>query len=238
VFFFGDNGVAHARGKQFCYDGGLHVPLIVRIPPRYRPASQGQPGTVYNELVSAIDFGVTSLELAGLPRPAKTEGRTFFGPQVEPRPYIVGARDRCDETMDRIRTIRTKEFSYLRNFYPERPYMQPNAYKERQYPVWNLLKELGGEGKLTPAQALFVAPTRPPEELYDLKADPYEIHNLAGDPQYRDTLLKLRATLDQWICQTGDQGQVPEDPAIAESWRKAEKDRAKAKVQGKRAAKH
>ena len=120
------------------------------------------------------------MALAGLPKPEGMQGRVFLGDQTEaPRQYVFGARDRCDETVFRLRTVRDARYRYIRNFTPERPFLQPNQYKENSYPVWNLLKELAAEGKLTPAQKALTAPTMPPEELYDLAADPYEIQNLA-----------------------------------------------------------
>jgi hypothetical protein len=93
---------------------------------------------------------------------------------------------------------------------PERPYMQPNKYKETEYPVWNLLKELNAQGKLTPAQALFCAPVKPAEELYDITADPEEVNNLAKLPKYKNQLASMSSLLEKWIVQTGDKGQFPE----------------------------
>ena len=40
---------------------------------------------------------------------------------------------------------------------------------------------------------------RPPEELYDLEADPLERRNLAADTAYREPLAGLRAQLDDWL---------------------------------------
>lgn len=116
-----------------------------------------------------------------------------------------------DETVDMMRAVRDKRFKYIKNYYPERPYMQPNKYKETEYPVWNLLKELKAEGKLTPAQALFTADEKPEEELYDIVKDPYELNNLAGSPKCKNELHLMRKRLDEWIKKTGDKGQVPEE---------------------------
>ena len=100
---------------------------------------------------------------------------------------------------------------------PERPYTQKNRYKERSYPMLNLMKELHAEGKLTPAQALFMAPRKPDEELYDVWNDPYEIHNLATSARHQKTLKKMRALLERWVRETGDKGRVPEkESAITE----------------------
>lgn len=215
VIFFGDNGQAHVRGKQFCYDSGLIVPLIIRWPKGVPAPKNFKPGTVDSQLLDAIDWSATTLAIAGAPKPPTMQGRVFLGDRAEPpREYSFGARDRCDETVFRFRTARDARYRYIKNFTPDRPFLQPNAYKERQYPVWNLLKELNAQGKLTPAQAVLCAPTMPAEELYDLESDPYEIKNLAGSPEHADVLKRLRAALEQWIAETHDAGAAMEPPEV------------------------
>jgi N-sulfoglucosamine sulfohydrolase len=210
VFFFGDHGRPMPRDKQFLYDGGIRIPLLIRIPEKYRPAGY-QPGGVSDALVSAIDITATTLRLAGVEPPTHMEGRPFFGPGVQPREFIIAARDRCDETVDRIRCVRTRRFKYIRNFFPERPYTQQNVYKDVNYVTLAVMRQLQEAGKLSGPPSAFLAPRRPPEELYDLAADPHETRNLADDPKYRRTLEEMRAILDRWIRETGDQGQHPED---------------------------
>lgn len=213
VIFIGDHGRCHVRGKQWLYDGGIHIPLLVRWPARIKA------GQVCDDLVSAIDISATILKIAGIEPPKYMEGKVFLKEDAKGiwRPaaqhdYIIAARDRCDETVDRIRCVRTKQYKYIRNFMPERPYTQPNEYKEQNYPMLNLMKELYAQGKLTPVQALFMAPRKPDEELYDLTADPWEINNLAASPKHQKTLKDMRAILDKWIKQTDDKGQFPEKP--------------------------
>jgi hypothetical protein len=113
--------------------------------------------------------------------------------------------------------VRDSRYRYIRNFTPERPFLQPNAYKERQYPVWNLLKELQAEGKLTPAQAVLAASQMISEELYDLEIDPFEIKNLAesSTQAHRKKLAELRSELQRWIRETGDQGELLEPTDLA-----------------------
>lgn len=218
VVFFGDNGAAHVRGKQFCYDSGLHVPAIVRWPKGLPAPAQLKPGTVDDRLLHSIDLAPTMLALAGAAKPPKMEGRIFLGPSCEPsREYVFGARDRCDETVMRIRTVRDAQYRYIRNFTPGVPLLAPNAYKERQYPVWNLLKELNAQGRLTPMQAALCAPRMPDEELYDVRADPHETVNLATSdkPEHRAAATRLRDALERWIRDTGDMGQILEPPEVA-----------------------
>jgi arylsulfatase A-like enzyme len=216
VVFFGDNGQAHVRGKQFCYDSGLHVPMIIRWPKSLRAPKHFNPGTVDARLIAAIDLAPTMLALAGAQKPAKMQGEIFLGDRAaKARRYVFGARDRCDETVFRFRTARDARYRYIRNFTPERPFLQPNEYKERAYPVWNLLKELHAAGKLTPPQAFLCAPTMPAEELYDLETDPHEVRNLAQSPKHQRVLNRLRAALDHWIEATDDQGRALEPPELA-----------------------
>lgn len=122
-----------------------------------------------------------------------------------------------DETVARFRTVRDVRYRYIRNFMPERPLLQANQYKERSYPVWNLLKELDAQGKLTPAQKFLAAPHMPAEELYDLENDPHEIHNRAGSskPEHEAALKRLRGVLEKWIEASNDQGRIPEPPEVA-----------------------
>lgn len=211
VIFIGDHGRCHVRGKQWLYDGGIHIPLIIRWPGKL------EPGEMCDDLVSAIDISATVLKIAGIDPPKHMEGQVFLGPMAKKREYIIAARDRCDETIDRIRCVRTKRHKYIRNFMPERPYTQENAYKRRSYPMLSLMEGLHAQGKLTAIQALFMAPRKPDEELYDIRNDPYEIHNLSTSPEHQQTMKRMRTILEKWIRDTGDQGQFPEkESAISE----------------------
>ncbi|HYI94209.1 MAG TPA: hypothetical protein VEX68_11745, partial [Bryobacteraceae bacterium] len=126
---------------------------------------------------------------------------------------IVAARDRCDMTVDRIRCVRDKQYKYIRNFMPERPYTQFNNYIETQYPTLNVMKKLHAEGKLNATQQLFMAPRKPDVELYDVNADPHEVNNLAAKPEHASLMKQYAKRLDKWIKETGDQGRVRENQA-------------------------
>jgi arylsulfatase A-like enzyme len=203
IILMGDNGISHARGKQFLYDEGIHTPFIVRGPGITK-------GAVRGDLIEHIDMAATSLAWAGLPVPAWMQGRDVFAKEYKKRDAVFSARDRCDETVDRIRSVRTEQFKYIRNFYPLRPLLQPNDYKDNK-PVLKKIRELHELGKLSAEQgSLLLSPTRPKEELYDVKADPFERLNLADDPAHQTTLTSMRARLDQWIVETRDRGPEPE----------------------------
>ena len=203
VFFITDHGISHARGKQFLYDEGAHIPLVVRGP-------GAAVGAVRTDLVEHIDLAATSLAAAGIEIPKGMHSRDVLAKDYRPREAVFAARDRCDETVEHLRMARTSTWKYIRNFLPKRPHLQPNAYKDSKAIV-KRLRELHGSGKLTglPEQLLF-APERAPEELYDLEADPFEVRNLAADPSHEAALKEMRGRLDRWMEETGDQGRVPE----------------------------
>ncbi len=213
VVFMGDNGESHVRGKQFCYEEGLRVPLIIRWAKSFPPPAHFRADSADTRLLESIDLAPTFLSLAGAGIPPKMQGRPFLGDQTgQPKEYVFGARDRCDETAMRIRTVRDSRYRYIRNFTPEVPLLAPNKYKETQYPVWNLLKELNAQGKLTPAQSALCAPRLPDEELYDMQSDPHQVNNLArsSKPEHQQTLDRMAKVLARWIKDTGDQGEIPE----------------------------
>jgi N-sulfoglucosamine sulfohydrolase len=218
IVFFGDNGQAHVRGKQFCYESGLLVPMIIRWPKQFPEPKNFKAGTVNTQLLEAIDLAPSMLEIAGARVPTRMQGVPFLGDHARaPKQFVFGARDRCDETVFRFRTVRDGQYRYIRNFTPERPFLQANEYKEKQYPVWNLIKELNTQGKLTPVQAVLAAPTMPKEELYDLNVDPHETNNLALRWDHQPTVLRLRGVLEKWIEESNDQGKELEPAALAAS---------------------
>ena len=215
VLFMSDHGMAHVRGKQFCYDDGLRIPLLIRWPNAHPLPAGFQPGSISDRLLEAIDIPATLLSLAGCPRPAGMQGRAFLGPFTEPpRELAFAARDRCGEALFRLRTVRDKRFRYIRNYMPEVPFFATSKYKETSYPVWNLIQELGRTGGLTPWQRDFYLTPLPAEELYDMASDPWSQHNLARDPAHSDTLARLRNALERWVEESQDQGRTPEPPEV------------------------
>jgi len=217
VIFFADNGRLEARGIHWCYDSGLRVPLIIRWPKNYPPPPQFGAGKVNEQVISLLDLTATTLAVAGVPPPLGMQSRAFLGEQADPpRRYAFSARDRIDETVQRIRSVRDERYRYIRNFMPEQPFMALNRYKEKCFLVLPLMRELSAQGKLTGPPLALMAPRLADEELYDTQADPHEIRNLARseDPEHREALVRLRAALDVWMTETGDLGHRPEPPEI------------------------
>jgi N-sulfoglucosamine sulfohydrolase len=214
VFFWGDHGRGLPRGKRWTYDSGTRVPLLVRWP------GQIKANTTVDDVVMLFDLGPTALSIAGVPIPSHMQAQAFLGAQKKaPREYAFAHRDRMDETYDMVRAVRDKQFRYIRNFNSGRPYTQYLEYLE-QMPTMQELRRLykdhynalGADyGKaLTPVQLLWMAPEKPPEELYDLTVDPYEINNLAKSAAHQDVMKRMRNALDKWQKDTKDLGLVPE----------------------------
>ncbi|MEF8885500.1 MAG: sulfatase [Haloarculaceae archaeon] len=208
VCFLADHGMRLPRHKQFCYEGGIRIPLVF--------AGPGVPaGVERDDLVSGIDVGPTSLALAGIDVPDHVHGGDVFAEDFH-REFVVAARDRCDYTRDRIRAVVTDRYKYIRNYMTDRPYLQPQYRDGREY--MTVLKRLHEAGALDETQSRFVSDERPAEELYDLRADPHETENLvhSDDREHATALGRLRETLARWTVETGDEGGEPEsDAALA-----------------------
>lgn len=192
VFLISDHGVCQIRGKQFLYDEGIRIPMIVRWPGKI------QPGQVSEDLVMSIDICATLLQVAGVKAPVPLHGRSLFSPEVKERQYVFAARDKMDKTRDSMRAIRSKDYKLILNLMPDRPWVQFSRYKEGAYPVLAEMNVLNLQGKLNREQAAFFAPTKPEIELFDLRHDPHEVHNVADDPAYAEVKAELLSEMDRW----------------------------------------
>ena len=214
VFHWSDHGPL-PRGKRWPYDSGIRMPMIIRWP------GAVEPGTVREELVSTIDLGPTVLSAVGRPVPRHMQGQAFLGRggvegAAPEREYVYASRDRYDESYDMVRAVRDRRFKYMRNYRPDLPYLLWIPYRNR-HPIVQEMWRLYLAGELEGPQLLMFRESRPPEELYDTEADPYEIRNLAGEPEHAADLERLRGALDAWIDEVGDMGRVPEADMVA-SW--------------------
>jgi len=199
------------RGKRWLYDSGLNIPLIIKFPGKPKPA-------VDNRLISSIDFGPTVLSLAGIPVPAHMQGIPFLGDQIgETRDAVYAARDRVDESYDMIRSVRTKDYLYIRNYYPNQPYPIWVPYLTNM-PIYKEMLRLDAEDKLTGPQKSWMAYSRPPEELYDVKADPFQLKNLVNEQSLKTVLADLRKRHKSWTLETGDLGHMNEPEMIEQMW--------------------
>ena len=212
IFFFSDHGDGMPYFKRELYDRGLRAPLLIKAP--FLEA-----GSQSNELISFVDFAPTLLSLAGVPIPESMQGQAFLGPQksATPRKYSFAARDRMDSEYDRVRAVTDGEFKYIRNYMPEKPNYQNVNYR-LQNPLMIHLLELNSKGLLNANQARWCAPTKPKEELYDTKTDPWEFKNLIGNPLYEEKLRELRKAHEDWVLTYGDLGALVEMDMVRNWW--------------------
>lgn len=212
IFFFSDHGDGLPRAKRWIYDSGIKVPLIIKYP------DNRLAGEFTDELVSFVDFAPTILSLAGINIPGHLQGQAFAGSgKAEARDYIYAAKDRMDPAMDNQRAVRDKRYKYIRNYMPERPYVQFLPYRDQMALMQELFR-YEKEGKLNEIQTLWFQKTKPIEELYDTWEDPYEVKNLASDPRFHDILERLRNKHMEWKEYTKDWGLIPETELIKKLW--------------------
>ena len=210
VFFWPDHGQGIPRGKRTLWDTGLKIPLVVYFPPKYRHLSPTAPGGKCSSLVSLVDLGPTLLSVLGLPVPSHMQGVAFLGPAAgPPREYVYGARDRVDEVLELSRSVRDKRYLYIRNYMPDLSWNQPETYSD-QLPLRREITRLAAEGKLGEAPLTYAGPGKPPEALYDTEKDPWQIRNVAGDPEYAPVLERMKQALRDWQVACRDLGLIPE----------------------------
>jgi len=220
VWFWGDHGEGIPHGKRSLTEHGLRVPLLVRVPETWRRLAtlpdNTPPAGVTAVLVSLLDLGPTMLALAGVERPGWMEGHCFLGPDAEFRDVVIAARDRMDASPGFGRSARDARFRYVRTFLPWIDGDDLPDYAAG-VAITNELRAARAAGTLPPGAAWFSRSTRPAEELYDVRADPDELHDLAGDPAWRGDLERVRAAVRSWMRDTFDTGIVPEPILRAEA---------------------
>ena len=217
IFYFGDHGGVLPRGKGYAYESGLHVPLVVRVPDKWKHLVPWQAGSRVKGFVSFIDFGPTLLNLAALDVPSQVDGRPFLGKDisaeaVDRRDEAFGYADRFDEKYDFVRTLRKGRFEYVRSYQPFNfDGLQNNyRYKMLAYTEW---RELYRAGKLSGAQRHFFE-RRAPEALYDIVADPHETKDLSEDPQFAEVVTDMRKRLVQRVKAMPDLSFYPESHLV------------------------
>lgn len=211
VIYTSDHGGVLPRSKRYLYNTGLHCPLIVRIPERYRylwPLEA--PGGVVDRLVSFVDMPKTWLSLAGVEVPSHYQGRTFLGDDQEPEAtYHYAFRGRMDERFDCARAVHNKQFLLVRNYMPYAPWVQHLEYQWK-IPAMRAWEAHVQMGNATPIQSRPFSAKAVSEELYDMKADPDSVFNLINDPAYTAIATELRSALHKWQLEVVDTGLIPE----------------------------
>ncbi len=216
VFFFSDHGAGLPRHKRLLHDSGMHVPLLVRFPPKHQHFAPGPPGSTVDRLVSFVDFAPTVLRLAGVELPPQFQGTPFLGADPgNPPTYVYGSRDRVDEVFETMRSLRDGQYLYLRNYRPGQGYAASSAYSdtgEVQREIARMFREQ--PEALNRPQRDYAGPRKPAETFYDVLADPEQTDNLldgeltgeqtAALERFRAEFRKKRAALQDTGCLTED----------------------------------
>ena len=210
VVFFTDHGISHARGKQFLYDEGTHIPLVVRGP-------HIQAGRIRTDLVEHIDIAALSLAAAGIDVPDWMQGQDVLAEDFQHKHAVFAARDRCGEAVDRIRSVRSNDFLYIKNFFPDRPHLMPSNYKDSKLIIQRLRDLYAADGIGGIGKELLFSNVRPAEELYLYRQDRWQIHNLADNRKYADELERHRLLLKEWMRRTNDPGTESDDIYVLET---------------------
>lgn len=198
IFFTSDNGMPFPFAKTTLYDAGINMPFIVRWPGVVKPAS------VCNSMLSFIDIFPTCLDIAGAPMPRDIDGRSFVpvlrGEKKMFRDAIFASHtDHARKPRVPSRAVRTRRYKYIYNFRPDLAFKN-NAMNS---PTWrSILKKAATDPKVAARVRSFRFRSR--EELYDLKTDPYELNNLAGEPSCNRILFGLRTQLRKWMEEQKD----------------------------------
>ena len=211
VFYYSDHGGAVAGTKRFLTEGGLHVPMMIRVPEQYRQLlSYDAIGTV-DRPVSFVDLPATLMHIAGIETPVHMVGSSVL--QQSDNRYVFAYGGRMDERSNLVRSVSDGEYRYTRNYLPHRPYGRRLEF------LWNapLMQTWASEyeaGNLNADQSAFFEP-REAEELYNIGEDPFELVNLAEQPEYAAKLKELSGALTAWQVEQRDAGLIPE-PMLTE----------------------
>ena len=210
IIYNSDHGGVLPRGKRFLTDTGIHCPLVIRIPEKFKhlyPAAKT--GSVVDRIVSYVDMPKTWLSIAGIKAPNYMQGKIFLGKAKEAEPKFHHAfRARMDERYDMVRAVRGKRYLYIRNYMPKTPRGQKLNYlwKTSSMQAWDKLHKEGKTDKNSRQFFDFKAS----EELYDTHKDPDNVNNLAENPELKEVLQEMRMSLGSWQKEISDAGFLPE----------------------------
>lgn len=206
ILVFGDHGFGMPRYKRWMTDSGMRVPLIAYVPEKYQHLAPNAPGTENSDLVSFVDFGPTTLRLAGVDIPDNMQGQPFLGENLPAPPdYVFGYRGRADDMYEVSRVIHTGSYIYIRHFMPYLAYIQPGRIFGDGKTSFKELRRLHLAGEL-PAESEKMWGPKPTEELYNLTTDPNELTNLASEPDQADRIAAFREQLHVELVEIRDVG--------------------------------
>lgn len=202
VFCFADHGEGMPRAKTNGIGLGHRVPFFVWMPDKYKHLV---PSKTSNQLVDFCDLPPTVLDLAGVEIPQHFQGKSIFKNQKE---YLFLSSDRSDESTDLTRTVVSKKYAYTRVFMPFMQEVRYLNYMDRGDITAQIRKDFN-ENKLDKTQKRILEP-RESEYLFDLENDPWEINNLASNPNYATIVNNMRRQLQTHLIAERDVMFLPE----------------------------
>ncbi|MBK1878939.1 sulfatase [Pelagicoccus mobilis] len=216
VVFLSDHGRPMMRAKNWLYDSGTQVPLVIWYPDSFDAPARFRKGGSSDQLISGVDLVAETLRMAGVEIPGWMQGRSFLSSDAVDRDYVVTAVDRIGNIDSRSRAIRSKRYKYIENSkQPGSVNDCATAYRRAMHPTHHLLDVMGERGLLNDAQERLVRKIDA-EELYDLEKDPFETTNLIDEIAYADVADEMRRQLASWKIETSDQGFEPDSPAVVD----------------------
>ena len=219
VCVLADHGRPMIRGKNWLYDSGTRIPLIIYFPEGMKKPKGYQAGKTNTELLSAIDLVAETVLMAGGTIPDWMMGRSFLREDSKLRNYIHTAADRFGDVDTCSRAVRTDRFKYIRNFKtPGSINESTTAYRRATHPIYHLLNIMAEKNLLTPVQSQLLKPLAE-EELYDLENDPYETVNLIGNREFDAVYKELKDRMMQWSESSKDKGLEKDSNAIVEHFK-------------------
>ena len=215
VIYSSDHGGVLPRSKRFLFASGIHSPLIIRIPEKYKSLYPVKElGTIVDRLVSFVDMPKTWLSITGATVPDYMQGNIFLGKNTEPeQKYHFAFRGRMDEGNENARAVYDKEFVYIRNYMPYAPWLQHLQFlwKMRATEAW---EKYVSDGKATKEQSKYFFPKTYTEELYSLKDDWDNTNNLIENDKYAEKIGAMRKALHDWQLKIYDSALLPEAEMI------------------------
>lgn len=205
VIFLGEQGPQFPGGKWSLWDNGIRSAMIARFPGNIKP------GTQTDAMVQYEDITPTIIDLAGGKSISNLDGTSFlpvlWGQKQEHREFVYGIHNNIPAgTAYPMRSIRDSKYKLILNLTPQSKYyvnamMNPNG-KKKVWDSWVDEAAKDEHAKFITNRILY----HPAVQLYDMQKDPYELHDIASDPENKAIIEKYTAKLMEWMKQQGDTG--------------------------------
>lgn len=204
-------------GKWTCYDNGLKTAFIVRWPEKIKPGTRNSAMTHYVDVIptlleaAGVDPMTIDTDMPDAQGNVKFDGQSFYKTLVrqtdQHRKFVYGIHTTRNIVRGNkcypIRSVRSEQYKYIENLKHEEAFscglMDPGRGVIK---AWQTMGET--DAKIKQRIDFFI--NRPPIELYDIKKDPYEMHNLADEESLAGVKAGLKKELKQWMDQQGDMG--------------------------------